>query len=774
MKIGVKLTLTFFLVAMTTMVIIGVISFRKSKAALTKDTYNNLLAVRETKEDQLEDYFSQLDHQVHSYSDDPTVIAAARALSNGFNAIDSDLQMNDERMVPINKSLSDYYQHEFLPRLNKNLKKKATESEISNPLRNGRILQSEFIATNPQEADNKCKLADAGDGSSYSAAHKQYHNFFRNIQEHFGYHDVYLVDSKTGVIIYSVEKEIDFGTSLIDGPFKNTNLANVFKTANNSTALDTAFFADFKPYRPAFDEPNAFIATTIYDGSEKIGVLIFSMPLDEINDIMTNDRNWDEVGLGETGEGFIVGDDFKTRNQSRLLMQDSATFFSVMKEDSTPEDIIQTMRSFNTSIGMQTVHTTGVDSGLAGKDGLAVYDNYRHRKVFSSYGPIDVEGVHWMLSFEINQDEALENVYELRKQIILASSVFLLFIALISFILGRQITKPITLLTEDASELATGNFDVEIKIKRKDEIGILAVGFKKMQVTIRKMIEELRHINANLEQKVEERTEEINNAKAILEHKNKEILDSINYALRLQTAILPPVEKLNAILDDSFVLFKPKDIVSGDFYWMKKMEHHLLIAAVDCTGHGVPGALVSMVGSSALDRCVGEFHLAKPSDILDKLRELVIATFETKDHDVKDGMDIAMVSIRYNKEKTKATVEYSGANNPLWLKRKNSEEIEETKADKQPIGVFDFGKPFTNHTVEVHKGDCIYLFTDGYADQFGGPAGKKFRYKTLKNLLQNISNEPMSVQGKKLDEAFEQWRGELSQIDDVCVIGVRI
>jgi serine phosphatase RsbU (regulator of sigma subunit) len=272
-----------------------------------------------------------------------------------------------------------------------------------------------------------------------------------------------------------------------------------------------------------------------------------------------------------------------------------------------------------------------------------------------------------------------------------------------------------------------------------------------------------------------ERTLEINKQKELVEHQNKEILDSINYALRLQQAILPPPEAFAKSLKDSFVLFKPKDIVSGDFYWLTRRENITLVAAVDCTGHGVPGALVSMVGASGLDRCVGEFSLRKPSDVLDKLRQLVIATFEAKGDEVKDGMDIALVSLVYTDEsRTKAVLNYSGANNPLWTLRNGAGEIDEIKANKQPIGVFDFGKPFTNHELELNAGDCVYIFTDGYADQFGGPMGKKFRYKTLKTLLQSIASQPMEEQKRILSETLENWRGDLQQIDDVCVIGIRI
>jgi serine phosphatase RsbU (regulator of sigma subunit) len=540
---------------------------------------------------------------------------------------------------------------------------------------------------------------------------------------------------------------------------------------------------DFLPYHPSYNAPASFIATPIFDGDKKVGVLIFQMPIDKINDIMTNKREWSQVGLGSTGETYIVGDDFTLRNQSRFLIEDSANYFKMIKEIGLPDATVERIRNFNSSIGLQPVKTEGTEAALKGQTGAKIFPDYRGVPVLSAYKPLKIEGMHWAIMSELDESEAFAKVFTLRDQIIIAFSILIVVIAIFSLFLSRRITKPLKELTYDAMELAKGNFKVEIPTGRRDEIGILALSFKKMQISIGNLIEELKHINQNLEQKVIERTEEINQQKELVEHQNKEILDSINYALRLQKAILPEKEHMDQALKESFVLFKPKDIVSGDFYWISEKPEETLVAAVDCTGHGVPGALVSMVGSNNLDRCVGEFDLRKPSDILDKLKELVVATFESTGDEVKDGMDISLVALAPESSRgNKSVLQYSGANNPLWIIRKDTKppaegedaNVFEIKADKQPIGKFDYGKPFTNHEVEVEKGDCVYIFTDGYADQFGGPLGKKFRYKTLKNLLLQIHHLPMSEQRNILDETFEKWKGELAQIDDVCVIGIRV
>lgn len=275
--------------------------------------------------------------------------------------------------------------------------------------------------------------------------------------------------------------------------------------------------------------------------------------------------------------------------------------------------------------------------------------------------------------------------------------------------------------------------------------------------------------------------ERIDSLKQQLEHRNKEILDSINYAKRIQAAILPSRRYLDSELPEHFILFKPKDIVAGDFFWLEPHSNTIndndidtnetslvLFAAADCTGHGVPGALVSVICVNALNRSVREFGLTIPGEILDKTREIVITEFEKSDEEVKDGMDISICCLDHVHKK----LLWAGANNPLWLFRDNA--LIEFRADKQPIGKYAVPRPFTTHIIDLQVGDCIYLFTDGFADQFGGEKEKKYKSANFKRLLQEVHTFPMNEQQHLVNKSFENWRGEVEQNDDVCVIGVRI
>jgi serine phosphatase RsbU (regulator of sigma subunit) len=273
---------------------------------------------------------------------------------------------------------------------------------------------------------------------------------------------------------------------------------------------------------------------------------------------------------------------------------------------------------------------------------------------------------------------------------------------------------------------------------------------------------------------IEGQKEKVDLAYTQLEYKNKEIMDSISYAKRIQNAILPPQKLVKENLADSFILYKPKDIVAGDFYWMEKTNNGILIAAADCTGHGVPGAMVSVICNNGLNRSVREYGLNNPADILDKTREIVIQEFEKSEEEVKDGMDIALCSIENTASDDFTNIKYAGANNPLWIIRKGTSEIEEIKADKQPIGRFLKEKSFTTHDVQLNTGDCFYIFSDGIADQFGGENGKKYKSSRFKKLLLSICHESMERQKILINETFEDWKGSIEQLDDVCLIGVRL
>jgi sigma-B regulation protein RsbU (phosphoserine phosphatase) len=295
----------------------------------------------------------------------------------------------------------------------------------------------------------------------------------------------------------------------------------------------------------------------------------------------------------------------------------------------------------------------------------------------------------------------------------------------------------------------------------------------------RRLLKQLQDKIIEQDQIIEERTGEIRQKSIFLElqnqeigHKNKDITDSIHYAKRIQEAILPPEKIVAQKLPASFILYKPKDIVSGDFYWVEEKNGKIYVAAVDCTGHGVPGAFMSIVCNNLLNQALHEHNKKTPAEILDEVNilisEVLRQTFE--DSAVRDGMDISLCCIDFSSN----TIEYAGAINPVYLIKKG--QLSELPGNRYSIGTFvgEEIKPFTNHQVSFEKNDLLILFTDGFADQFGGPAGKKFKFKQLQDLLTANCSLDCHVLKQLLEKQFELWKGGLEQVDDVCIIGVRL
>lgn len=409
-------------------------------------------------------------------------------------------------------------------------------------------------------------------------------------------------------------------------------------------------------------------------------------------------------------------------------------------------------------------------------------------------------------SFEDTND----NFSALINGLLIAGIILALGTLLIATVTTLSITKPVQELKSILLSLGKGVFPMKSVKPSNDEIGEMSVAMNQLVDGLKrttdfankvgkskfdspytplsdddtlghalmKMRDELAESERILEQKVIERTKEVVRQKEEIERQSekleelyKDVTDSIRYAKRLQDSILPQDNYIERILPNSFVLFKPKDIVSGDFYWFSETKDKIVFTAVDCTGHGVPGAFMSLIGANALNHIVNGENIDKPSAILDEMNRLSSEALNKSDEGskVRDGMDVAICSIN----KTKNILEYSGANNPLYIIREG--ELMQTKADKFAIASFEDGEErYTNHEFELHKGDLIYIFSDGYPDQFGGIKGKKFMYRQFRETLLEIKDLPMVEQKTVLDDTIEEWKGNFEQVDDILVIGVKI
>ncbi|HAW53340.1 MAG TPA: hypothetical protein DCX54_13595, partial [Flavobacteriales bacterium] len=355
-------------------------------------------------------------------------------------------------------------------------------------------------------------------------------------------------------------------------------------------------------------------------------------------------------------------------------------------------------------------------------------------------------------------------IFKELQKLMLIFGVTLLLLSVLIYLRAQSITRPIQILAESAKQIERGDIGIRANVSGNNEIASLAAHFNSM-------MERLANYYNELEQKVAERTAEVVAQKEEIEQQKLSLTDSILYAKRIQRAMLPSVHQMEHALDDHFVIFWPKDIVSGDFYWLASKGGKTYVTAVDCTGHGVPGAFMSMIGTSLLNKIVNEDNITKPSEVLNAMRLGVFHALnkEGQEESTNDGMDMSFIAL----DRIKLELEFAGANNPVYIVRNG--EIIIYKGDKQPVGAFikEF-KPFTNHEIKIKKGDMVYIFSDGFQDQFGGENRTKFMVGKFKKLLTEIGHLSTEDQKAHLEKVYREWKQSVPQVDDIVVIGIRI
>lgn len=512
-KIRPKIILILTFIAVLTLGVMGYFAFTIGVDTLETEAFNKLTAVREMKASQIEEYFQLISDQIVTFSEDRMIIDAMNDFEETHEAISSELDLSDDTLAEWETNLREYYQDEYLKRLIPNLMLDASIDTYWPQDTDTILLQSLYISNNPNETGSKEKLSNPDDGSSYSATHEIYHPIIRDYLYAFGYYDIFLVDvSSGGHIVYSVFKEVDFGTSLLDGPYSDTNFGRVYQAALEAEEKDFVMLVDFEPYHPSYNAPAAFIASPIFDGDEKVGVLIFQMPIDRINNVMTNNHNWEDVGLGKSGETYLVGEDFLLRNQSRFLIEDSDNYFQMIEEIGVSILTIARIKSLNSTIGLQEVQTQGTIAALSGETNTAIFPDYRGAPVFSAYKPLNIQGVNWVIMSEKDEAEVYLPMQELQSKMLFGVGGLFAVIVLISLGFSRNLTRPILQLSETASRIAGGDLDVVSEIDSQDEIGDLAESFEFMRLSMKGLISDLEDANENLEQKVEARTKELETA----------------------------------------------------------------------------------------------------------------------------------------------------------------------------------------------------------------------------------------------------------------------
>ncbi|HED10412.1 MAG TPA: methyl-accepting chemotaxis protein [Caldithrix abyssi] len=470
-----KLVLSFLFATTIAVTVTGLSSYWQARDALQDRAMAQLSALRTNKAMQIEHYMKQIENQIVTLSESHMVIKAMKEFSGAFNEL-----RNEKITEEMQAGLMGYYNHEFLKRLNRNTGKQNEYTSYLPDQNASLYLQFQYIVNNPSATGEKLKLDYAHDNSRYSRVHQRYHPAFRNYLQRFGLYDIFLVDSRSGDIVYTVFKEVDFATNLLTGPYKDSNFSRAFREVKDAADPEEVRLIDFQFYEPSYGAPASFIASPVFDEGEQVGVLVFQMPIDEINNIMTDNQKWQESGLGKTGEAFLIGDDYKMRSASRFLIEDKDTYFKNLAASGYDTAVLDEMRTYGSPILLQTIKTEATEDVFRGISANKIITDYRGERVLNSYSPLNISGVNWAIISKIDEDEAFASVYTLRNFTFFWGFIILLLAGAGAFWYGRKFARPIVRITEVAKNISRGDLRDDVDYQGSDEIGELAESFREM------------------------------------------------------------------------------------------------------------------------------------------------------------------------------------------------------------------------------------------------------------------------------------------------------
>ena len=514
-------------------IVLDVIAVDTSSTALEAQVRNQLVALRESKKTQVEDYFKTIYSQLLNLASSPSVQYSVREFSDEYNNLGEDLtKENVERM---RSELGKYYSEYAAEYKNQNAGESVDTNAILKRLVPAAVyFQHRWIQKNSHPLGSKNNLVTSGEGDRYDSLHQNNHPYFNDFITRFGYYDLFIVNVH-GDVVYSVYKELDYGSNLKQGAWSDSGLARAFnKSMQNSDG--TVYVDDFAPYTPSYDGPASFAAAPIFENGERLGVLVLQMPIASINSIMTSNERWKDIGLGDSGETYLVGGDKKARSISRFLVEDAAGYESMMEELGESSDLINTMVSKGTNIGLQVLDTEGTRAALSGSTDFAIFNDYRDVPVLSAYAPLDIPGLNWALMSEIDEEEAFRSVGEMETEIGSWAGGITLLMIIVASIAGLffalSITNPIIKLAEIIGIIdRDADLSMRVDINSKDEIGEMATSFNNMLEKLHNSMREVSGSTGQLAAAAEELsaiTVETNNAIALQRSETDQVATAMN------------------------------------------------------------------------------------------------------------------------------------------------------------------------------------------------------------------------------------------------------
>ena len=487
--LGVKLFAILLCLGAVAVLITSVLGYIRAREALEKTIYNQLTAARQTKARQIEAYFRTIGNELRLFASTKIVADATREFRSTFSELEQK-PMPDE----LRGEVEEWYDQNFLPIVRRLLGKDVALADYLPTGVAATYLQYHFIVANPQPSSRRKLVDDAGDGSAYSAVHAVYHPLLRTAASTLGLFDFMIADPKSGRLVYAVDKEVDFATSLKKGPYRHSNLAAAFGRCAGTADPSLTCLEDFAPYLPSDGQPIAFMATPVIEEGEVSGVLIAQLSIEEIDRVVTGDRRWHEEGLGNTGETYIIGADSLVRSGLRLFLEDRDRYLADLKEAGVPPEDIDAIRRFGSPVLHQRIDTQATRAALAGIEGTGQVIGNRGKPTLASWGPLWISGVKWALVAKIETSEAFAPIYQLQRDLVIVGAIALLVVIVTGAWLSRSLMGPLRELTAGVRRFATGDYSTKVPVRTRDEIGQLCSAFNGM-------VDELHEKNIVIENK---------------------------------------------------------------------------------------------------------------------------------------------------------------------------------------------------------------------------------------------------------------------------------
>lgn len=753
--------ITIELITIPTILITSLFYYREESQTILKAASDQLLSIQKSKIDLLQEFEKNNSMLVVNLANNPVAI-------NAMVDFDESMDLLQYNFVEQSKKSNSGLVERGINHLNKQviseigpLGSPLTAAQLLPPDETGLVLQNLYIYENRQT--NKRELDDAGDDSLYTFFHKKYNPWFRSYIERNQFYDLFLVDDESGEVLYTVQKEVDFGNNLKKGALKNHSIGKLFEKASQAKPNEV-FYSDFDFYPPSGNEPAAFVGTPLFEGKRRIGVLILQISSDALNKTLTTNYRWKQYGLGETGESLLIGADGRVRNDTRLSISNPETYRKFLEQDNPAPSILRQIEKFKGNALIQASNTEGFMRAQSNDSNISVYKNYLGKEVLGAYDLIQFQQQNYALTSEIEEAESFAPLIVFRTIAIAITIIISIIIGLLSFQLATFVVRPLEMLSKSVVNFSKGDYSIQFKsVSHVQEIQELSKAFGAMAEAV----------SADIQYR--EKTQQLIEASAKkLQEANQHIEDSIKVSSGIQKSHLPTQSVLDELFKQSYYLWQPRDIVGGDFFWVAKYGSRTYALCGDCTGHGVPGAFMTLLAYSALTQISEEVYRTASLDfIIQELHQRFSKSLGLNKQDavINTGFEASMLCFDAECQK----VFFVGAGQHLIIKHPTDQTVEFIKGNKYPIGYKTADAsviPVTVHSFELQD-QLFILYSDGWTTQVGQAARRMLGNTTLLKAIENSGQDSPQQLGQYLETFFKEWTGTEARRDDLSLIIVQ-